>query len=100
MELKQFMVEVSLPNVLSPKFISLIPKQRAMINKLVNQGKISSYTLALDRSKLWSVFVAESEKEVEDILNRWPIIEFMDYEIYDLFFHEMAANALPAISLN
>ena len=94
------MVDIDLPNTLTTEFISLIPEQRAQVNNLLQEGRISSYTLALDRSKLWATFLAESQEEVMDILSTFPLIRYMDINIHELAFHQMANLALPAISLN
>ena len=57
---KQFMVEFELPEVFDEKIIALVPKQRNVVNEMLAKGKIKYYSLAMDRSILWAIFVALS----------------------------------------
>ena len=96
----QYMVDIELPETLTPEFMALIPEQRAVTNELMNDGSIASYTLALDRSRLWVIMVAESEKEVKELLDTMPIMPYSRPTIHELMFHENATRDLPRISLN
>lgn len=96
----QFMVDITLPAELTEEFLSLIPKQRALVNQLFNQGKLTSYSLALDRSKLWATIVAESEEEVACFLSLLPLRKFMKVEIHQLAFHQNTTHNLARISMN
>jgi muconolactone delta-isomerase len=98
--MQQFMVDISLPSELTEEFFSLIPKQRALVNQLFNQGKLTSYSLAIDRSKLWATIVAESEEDVVYILSLLPLRKFMDVEIHQLAFHQNTTHNLARISMN
>jgi hypothetical protein len=100
MELRQFMVEIKLPSILSEEFISLIPEQRLKINSLMDAGVILCYTLNIERSKLWTVIVAKSDVAVMDILAQFPMISFMKPEITELTFHHQSSLVMPSISLN
>jgi len=93
------MVEFELPEEMTEEFLSLIPHQRKVINQMLMQGKIKSYSLANDRSKLWAVIVAESEFEVMDIIAGWPLGDYMIPEISDLMFHN-ASEMVMQFSLN
>ena len=94
------MVEVILPEVFTQEFANLIPSQRARINDLFNEGSIRSYSLAMDRSLVWVVFVAESLEAVSDMLDTFPVMPYCSYNIHELMFHDMATQELPRISLN
>lgn len=98
--MNQYMVDFFLPPVLSQEFIATIPEHRARVNELMRKGKIISYTLALDRSKLWAIIRAGSEEEVEALIETLPLSPYMEAEIYELFFHNSLSNELPLISLN
>lgn len=98
--MNQYMTEIYLPEVITQEFMSLIPSQRAHINQLMSDGVISSYTLKLDRSKLWVIFLAESQDEVSEKLARFPIIDYIESDIHELMFHNMVSRDLPVISLN
>jgi len=60
----QFMVDFSMPEVLTEEFMNMIPYQRSVINRLFTEGKLTNYALSLENSKLWAVFKANSEMEV------------------------------------
>jgi len=100
MELRQFMVEIKLPETLTEEFISLIPEQRMKINSLMDAGVILCYTLNQERSRLWTVIVAKSDLSVMDILAQFPMISFMKPEINELTFHHQSSLVMPSISLN
>ncbi len=98
--MKQFMADINLPKPLTDEFISLIPKQRRAINELMGEGIISTYSLALDRSKLWVIVFAESEIEVIKHISLFPLFKFIDVKIHELVFHENASIRTPHFSLN
>ncbi|MEO1627497.1 MAG: hypothetical protein AAFV25_20265, partial [Bacteroidota bacterium] len=57
----QFMVDFTMPEVLSDDFMNLIPYQRAMVQRYFNEGKLLNYALSLENAKLWAIFSANSE---------------------------------------
>lgn len=96
---KLFMAEFDLPMYFSEEFIQLIPAQRTYINYLLAEGKVKSYSLALDRSRLWTIFSAKSEDEVMHIIEDMPLGDFMDANISELMFHN-AQDRVLQFSLN
>lgn len=68
------MLDIDLPT-LTHEFISLIPSQISLTNKLMKAGKVSSYTLSVDRTKLWVMIDAESEPEAIEIFTSSPLSE-------------------------
>ncbi|AXE20891.1 hypothetical protein DR864_25705 [Runella rosea] len=99
--MSQFMVEFILPEETTEEFIAKIPRQRLKINKLMEKGKITSYSLASDRSKLWCVIKAENDIEVMEIIAEFPLIGYMQATISELMFNNTAtAVKLPLYSLN
>jgi muconolactone delta-isomerase len=81
-------------------FIELIPEQRYVIDQMLNDGKLSSYTLTMDRSKLWCIANADSEMEVTEIIHQFPLIDYMSFEIEEIMFHNQRMLQVPAFSLN
>ena len=59
----QFMVDFTMPHDLPEDFVSRIPQQRALVNRLLSEGKILNYALSLENSKLWVVFSVQSESD-------------------------------------
>lgn len=98
--MNQFMIDINLPASPEEEFFALIPKQRAVINELMSEGTITSYTLSVERTKLWVLVNAETESEVMDVLYRFPMLKFMRFKIHELMFHQMVAFRFPSISLN
>ncbi|MBK8551452.1 MAG: hypothetical protein IPL53_10495 [Ignavibacteria bacterium] len=98
--LYEYMVEVNLPLPFNKEFISLIPNQREVVNKLMSERIISSYAVSLEDGKLWTTIFAESVDEVTDILMEFPIINHIDYKISKLVFHNNVSLTLPQFSLN
>lgn len=94
------MADVSLPSIFTQGFMSLIPAQRAMINRLIQEGTIRCYSLAMDRSQLWVVLIAENRDEAEELLDSFPIMDHCSYTLHELMFHDMVTQELPRISLN
>jgi muconolactone delta-isomerase len=98
--LTQYMVDFTLPTELPEEFVSKIPMQRTLVNRLLSEGKILNYALSLENSKLWVVFSAQSEAELMEMVHRLPLTRYMKVRVSELtFFH--AFNAfVPAFSVN
>jgi muconolactone delta-isomerase len=94
-----YMVEFELPYVMAPEFLERIPEQRDKVDELMAQGQIRSYSLAVNRSKLWMIVIADSEFEVMQIIGALPLSNFMIPCINSLMFHH-SMESLMAISLN
>lgn len=97
--IKQFMVEFKVPSPFPAELYRLIEDHRAVVNKFFNKGKLTSYALASDRSKLWAVFLASSESELLQLIDKLPLSQYMDYDYQELMFHQ-SIRLLPAMSLN
>jgi muconolactone delta-isomerase len=98
--MSQFMVEIALSEVMTQEFAGKIPAQRQKVNEMMEQGILMSYALADDRSKLWCVVKADTEYEVMTIVSEFPLVDYMDFAISELLFHNMVALRLPLFSLN
>ena len=98
--LYEFMVSFDLPKELDREFITLIPGQRALINKLMKDGTVTSYALSLESSKLWVIMIAETELEVVQIISDFPIINKVEFNISKLAFHNNANRLVPNFSEN
>jgi len=94
------MIDITLPEYLSEEFVSMIPLQRSIVNRLMGRGVINSYSLSMDRGKIWTVVNAETEKDAERTVGSFPLVRFMRYEIHELAFNNNIAQILPRFSLN
>lgn len=98
--MKQYMADIDMPAIISGDFMSRIPKQRAMINDLMQKGVILSYTLSGDRSKLWVILLATDGVEARKLIETFPLYEYLQCSIYELAFHNNRVNKFPELSMN
>jgi hypothetical protein len=74
------MVIFDLPEDWPVALAAAIPEQRRMVNRMLAEGVIQSYSVSADRTKVWMVLVIEkSEQAVEDTLAGFPILAFATY---------------------
>jgi hypothetical protein len=96
-----YLLTFQLPDVMDESFIQTIPKHRAKINTLIDLGVIKSYSVAINREKLWMVVEANNEAEISAIVESLPLHEYlMDYTVDMLMFSLTANTEIPHISLN
>ena len=98
--MKCFMVTVTLPDVFSRELLALIPSQRAYINKLMGRGIVSTYTLSQDRTSLWIIMFGETQSEVQEYVDKFPMRDFMEVDIEEAMFHHNAAHYVFPMSMN
>ena len=94
------MVDIELPGTITDEFAALIPFQRSRINDLMSEGKISSYSLSMDRARLWVIVNAASVDEVHGVIGSFPIFSYIKFEIRELMFHNSIRLLHPQFSLN
>ncbi len=97
--IKQYMVEFDVPIPLTDNFLDLIPEQREALDLLFAEGKLLSYTVASDRSRVWAVMIAETESELLSYIDNLPMTPYMDYDYCELMFYN-TVHLMPAMSLN
>jgi muconolactone delta-isomerase len=98
--MSKYMVTFELPIPFTAEFIERIPEQRQIINELLTEQKIHSYSLSMNRDRLWCMINADSRYEVVNVINTFPLIDYMPYDISELMFHNVASIQVPAFSLN
>jgi hypothetical protein len=98
--MNEYMTIIRFATSLSGEFASLIPEQRAQINRLMEKGIITSYSLSADRGTLWATLLATSVEAVEITLKMMPLFKFMRYEIVELMFHNSPIYARMHLSMN
>ncbi len=98
--LKTFMVIMRLPQQLPGDFLSLIPEQREYVASLLERGTLSSYALALDRSRIWTTVRASSDEEVMAIVDHFPLRRYLSYDIIELAFHNSVPTITTMLSMN
>ena len=93
------MVEFTLAGM-DAAFMAKIPAQRDVVNDLMEQGHILSYSLAANRSRLWCIVNAETELDVMAIISNFPLIDYMTPDISELLFNNIVSVRIPMFSLN
>ncbi len=96
----EFMIDINLPVPFTDDFLSLVPKQRALVNRLMNEGTISSYALSIESGKLWITVIAETEADVKELTGSFPIAGHILYKVNKLTFHNSINFKVPEFSLN
>lgn len=95
-----YMVEIFLPEVMDDTFFNLIPRHRTVVNQLIEQGTISSYSINQERSRGWVMFKAEEEAVVKKHLRDFPIFHLIKFRIHPLFMADGEIFRLPKLHLN
>jgi hypothetical protein len=85
---------------LTEAFMSKVPAHRAVIDNLINEHIIESYTVSLVSERSWIVMNANSEDEVMDYLRRSPLFDEWEIEIEELFVYDSIHLRWPETSLN
>ncbi|MEO8514456.1 MAG: hypothetical protein ABI543_12920 [Ignavibacteria bacterium] len=96
----EYLADIDLPVPFNDDFLSLVPRQRAQVNKLMHEGIISSYALSLESGKLWVNIIAEDELKVRELLESFPIAGFITFNIHKLTFHNSINFRIPEFSRN
>ena len=95
-----FLAQIILPDEFNATFYELIPKQRLLINDLLNKRIVLSYSLDMERKNVWVFIDAMDENAVMDILSTFPIIKYVRVSIHELAFHHTVQVSLPDLIMN
>ena len=98
--MNEYMIIVNFISGFTEEFVGLIPEQRAQINRLMEKGIQTSYSLTADRSTLWLTLLATSTEAVRQTMKTMPLYPFMQFEIAELMFHNSPVYAPMRFSLN
>ena len=98
--MKTFLVDIDLPQNLTPEFMQLIPMQRKFISRMMKEGVVNSYSLSDKRDKLWVVIKADTLFDVKNIVGSFPIFNFIRFTIHSLLYHETSYLSTPQLWLN
>ncbi|QJX48845.1 hypothetical protein HMJ29_18790 [Hymenobacter taeanensis] len=97
----KFVVSFRLPDAFEEDFISLIPRHRAYINRLLEENVIEAYAISADRSRGWVTMNGQHDAAVRSIVEQFPLYRYLrEVEIDELFIFDSAASRFPRISLN
>lgn len=97
--MKYFQVSVYLTDNLDEKFWELVPQHREMISELMLDEKVITYSINIERSKGWMTVSADTLKDVRALMQSLPIVDYMTYEIDELFIFD-STSTQPQLILN
>lgn len=95
-----FMVEFILPQHLDKTFLKRLASQRAIADELFNDNILVSYSLSLERKRVWMMLSCESEREVKQIVEMFPFSTKLEYDYCLIDFRITKPLDLPEFSLN
>jgi len=95
-----FMVEFILPQHLDETFLKRLARQRGIADELFNDDILLSYSLSVERKRVWMMLSATSEREVKEIIEMFPISTDLEYDFCHVDFHITRPFELPEFSLN
>lgn len=98
--MNEYMIVIRFPSSFSEEFAALIPSQRIQINRLMEKGIITGYSLSADRGTLWVTLLATSVEAVDITLRMMPLFKFMRYDIVELLFHNRPIHVQMQLSMN
>jgi hypothetical protein len=97
----KFVVSFRLPDSFEEDFMSLIPRHRAFINRLIEDQIIEAYAISADRSRGWITMNGQHSAAIQSVVEQFPLYRFLrEVEIDELFIFDSAASRFPRISLN
>jgi muconolactone delta-isomerase len=98
--MNEYMIIIRFITSFNEEFVDLLPNQRVQINRLMEKGIITSYSLSADRGTLWVTLLATSLEAVEKTLRMMPLFKFMRYDVIELMFHNSPVHAQMHFSMN
>jgi muconolactone delta-isomerase len=63
----------------------LVPAEQAHVRKLTNEGTIESFFLSADRLYAWLVMKGESQEQIEQVLQGFPLAPYVKAQLVPLF---------------
>jgi muconolactone delta-isomerase len=96
----QFMVDFKMPTLMTERFTSRIPEQRALVDQYFADGKLSSYGVSLENARVWAVFNADSAIEALALVRSLPLTRMMQFDIMPLTFFNVVTTSVPDFSVN
>jgi muconolactone delta-isomerase len=97
-----YMVDISLPVNYDEGYVDLIPEQVEYINELMEEEEIISFSISVDRTKLWVILAADTEEEVVDSIAEFPLRPYFNFKVHQLSHYNWLSedSDIPPFSLN
>jgi len=98
--MNEYFIEINFPTSFDDDFKMLIPRQRDIIELMIDKGIIVDFAVSLDDGKMWVAIIAGSENDARDMIKEFPIYRFITYKIHKISLHKGLNFAVPQFSLN
>jgi hypothetical protein len=96
-----FVVSLRLPESFDEGFMTLIPRHREFINRLLAECVIEAYAISADRRRGWVTLHGDDADAVRAVVEQFPLYPYLSgIEIDELFIFDSAGSRFPRISLN
>jgi hypothetical protein len=81
-------------------FWEILPEHRENVNNLLSKEVIETYGVNVERTKGWITINARDEDEVVNILESFPIRDYITYDVDQLFIFDNALGLMPKMVFN
>jgi hypothetical protein len=95
-----FLVHITLPDVFTQELYDLVPRQRELINRLLEKRIVLNYSLDMERKNIWVFFEVKDRTELGLILGSFPTIDGIHVTIHEMAFHDVAPLPMPDPIMN
>lgn len=95
-----YLVHITLPDVFTNDLYNQIPKQKELINNLLERRIALNYSLDMERKNIWVFFEAKDREELNSILNTFPIIKDVKVTVHELAFYDAAPFPIQEPMMN
>lgn len=82
------MFSCTMPEILDDRFLSLLPRQRILVDRLLASNRIVSYALSFSTAQIWIIVSVEDEDEAFDLMALLPLTPYLQVEISALAMHQ------------
>lgn len=82
--MNKFMVTITWTQPPDDEFNSLVPAELARVEEQVKKGVRGETYVAADMSKVWTIYMAQTDNNVQQALQALPLYKFMQIEITPL----------------
>ena len=92
-----YLVEIELNH----SFVERFAEYENQLNRLLAEGKIQTYGVSKDFTRLWATFIADTEFEAWEVVSHFPVESVMEPLITPLYTYNQSLDLqFPVICLN
>lgn len=95
-----FLVHISLPDTFTKELYDLIPRQKELLNTLLERRVVLNYSLDMERKNMWVFFEVENRGELGQILSQFPSLNNIRVNIHEMAFYDAAPLPMPDPIMN